>query len=132
MRSIHFFTILSLATALLLGCEQKEEGVAPESVEGTAAEVAEEAKAETAAGEAEAKDAAAAGEKLARELQPLIDKAIQAIKDGKLDDAEKTLKDLEAKKADAPEPTQKQIEDLRKSFDAAKAAEGAKANIPTL
>ena len=128
MRSIHLLAILSLIVALVLGCGQKDESATPESIEGAV----EEAKTETTSGDATAKEASASAEKVAKELQPLIDKAIQAIKDGKLDDAEKMLKQLEGKKADAPEPTQKQIDDLRKSFDVAKAAEGAKSNIPKL
>lgn len=132
MRSMHLLTVLCLTASLLSGCGKKDETTTPKPVEETAAEVADETKAETTAGEDAAKEASAAGEKMAKDLQPLIDKAIQAIKDGKLDDAEKMLKDLEAKKAETPAPTQKQIDDLRKSLDAAKAAEGVKSSIPKL
>ena len=132
MRSVHFFTVLSLAATLLLGCAKKEETTTPESTKETVKDVVKEIKTEPVSDEGVAKDASAAGETQAKELQPLIDKVIQAIKDGKLDDAEKTLKDLEAEKGDAPASTQKQIEDARKSFDAAKAVEGVNSNLPKL
>jgi phage gp29-like protein len=132
MRSVHLLTVLSLTATLLLGCGKKEETTTPESAKETVKEVVKESKTETVSDEKVAKDASAAGETQAKDLQPLIDKVIQAIKDGKLDDAEKTLKDLEAEKGDAPASTQNQIEGARKSFDAAKAAEGVKSNLPKL
>ena len=61
-----------------------------------------------------AKDAAA------KEAQPLLDKTSAAIKDGKLDAAEESLKKLEGMKDTLPKSMQDQVGSLRKSLDAAK------------
>jgi hypothetical protein len=61
-----------------------------------------------------AKDAAA------KEAQPLLDKTSAAIKDGKLDAADESLKKLEGMKDSLPKSMQDQIGSLRKSLDAAR------------
>jgi PAS domain S-box-containing protein len=62
--------------------------------------------------------------------QSQLDRIIQAIKDGKLDDAQKLLTGLEAKKGSLPASSQDRVAAARKSLDAARFAESAKSALP--
>lgn len=73
------------------------------------------------------------GAKLAKantEAESLLAKILAWIKDGKLDDAEKALAALEAKKGSLPQSLQDRIAGARKALDAAKALQ--KPAIPKL
>jgi hypothetical protein len=58
------------------------------------------------------------------ESQTLLEKAIGLINSGKLDDADKVLKELEGKMSMLPQPMQEKIKAARTAFDAKKAAGG--------
>lgn len=98
--------------------EPAEEG-AP-AVEEKAEEKAEET----------AEEAPAAGEQIAQEAQSQLDKTLEAVKSGKLDEAEQMLTGLEAKVSTLPEPLAERIRTARQTLDAAKAAAKVKAALP--
>lgn len=111
---------------------EKASEAAEESVR-EASEATENAVEEGAsAADEAASEARAASDRIAREIESLIDKVIQAIRDGDFDEAEASLKAAEAKKDDVPASLGKKIEDTRKSFDTAKAADDVRSALPRL
>ncbi len=121
--------------------ESKEPTAAVPEPEQPAAPAAEEAKpaeegapaveeaAEEAAKEV-ADEATAAGEQIAQEAQSQLDKTLEAVKSGKLDDAEEMLADLETKVTTLPDPLPERIAAARTTLNAARAAAKAKSALP--
>jgi len=120
MRHSYLGIVMLLAAILLTGCTKEQEKA-----------VVDESKPVPAAGEHQGA-VPAVDQKLTQDLQAMIAKVVQAIKDGKLDEAGKLLTELESKKSTASESMQKQIADARKSYDAAKAAEAIKSQLPAV
>jgi len=107
-------TLLVAGLLVAAGCSKKEEGTTPPAVKKTTDQAGDAAEAASA-------DAA----KLIEQVQALI-------KDGKFDDAEAKLKELESQKGSQPADVQKQIEGLRTLLTTSKAAGEMKDNLPKL
>ncbi len=144
-----------LGAAILPGC-QKEEAtpVAPkpeaahnthvDTKEAPAADVAkaatdaanQAAKGASAAVEDAKKSAAAATDGAASSLTAAAEKKLSEvgdyIKNNKLDLADKTLKEVEANEASLPESIKEQIPTIRKTLDAAKAANNSGVKMPDM
>ncbi len=109
--------------------DQPSEGAA--RVEQQVKESATDAAAQAAPATQEAGAAAAdAQEQLSKDAQSLLDKVLAAIKNGKLDEAEQSLKELEGKVGTLPAPLPDRIAAARKALDAARLAESAKSVLP--
>ena len=152
------FAFVTASFVLTAGCKQKEETRSPAAVEEgesgvsesagglveEATEVAKESadevmekaeevtKAATETAEEASKVAKDTATEAQKEVKALLDKATEAIKGGKLDEAEAPLKQAEGMKSTLPEADQKQVEEARKAFDAAKEAQGLKDKLPKL
>ena len=108
-------TLLVAGLLVVAGCSKEDKGAAPAEVK----------KAGDQAGDA-AKAASADAAKLIEQVQALI-------KDGKFDDAEKKLKELESQKGSLPADMQKQIEGLRTLLTTSKAAKDVEVpKLPSL
>lgn len=120
MRAIAALLCVGLVGFGLLGCEG-EQGMAgidkateaAGKTQGTAAKARVTAD-KPAAGEAQGQAAA--------EANSLLDKANNAIKDGKLDQAQEAINQLQGMKGSLPESMQKKIDSAAQSLAKAKAA----------
>ncbi len=104
MRAMYWLAGVTFACALIMGCEGQGKSEALGVAKDTQS---------------------AATETKAKEAQPLIDKASEAIQDGKLDQAQDNLTQLEGMKSSLPKSMQDKIASLEKSLNTAKQAKSA-------
>ena len=78
----------------------------------------------------EAKTTDSTTQQVAKDAQSRLDQALEAVKNGKLDEAEKTITDLEGMVGSLPAPLPDRIAAARQALDAAKVAASAKSLVP--
>lgn len=127
MKALCGIACLAVAVAFTIGCEgedaSKAMSIAQETHSTWGKSKEAPAKTETPSAEKSAAPTGEAAEEASTdEAQSLIDKATAAINDGKLDQAQQSLTQLESMKGALPQPMQDKIASLQKSLDMAKAA----------